>query len=64
MVHRAPGPDAVLQQGIDKAAVVIQSLHVRGSGSDRLNAWPRDGKTVALLVKTFGQCDVCGYKWY
>ena len=58
MVHRAPGPDAGLQQGIDKAAVVIQPFHVRGSGSDRLNAWPRDGKTVALLVKTFGQRDV------
>src|SRR5580700_814921 len=58
MVHRAPGPDAGLQQGIDKAAVIIQTLYVRGSGSDRLNAWPRDGKTVALLVKTFGQCNV------
>ena len=58
MVHRAPGPDARLKQRIDKAAVVIDPLHVRGAGSDRLNARPRDGKTVALLVQAFGQCDV------
>ncbi len=58
MVHRAPGPDADLQQRIDEAAIVIQPLHVRGAGSDRLNARPGDGKTLALLVKALGQCDV------
>src|SRR5258708_17184157 len=58
MVHRAPGPDADLQQRIDEAAIVIQPLHVRGAGSDRLNARPGDGKTLALLGKALGQCDV------
>ena len=45
-------------KSIDEAAVVIQPLHVRGAGSGRLNAWPGDGKTMALLVEAFGQCDV------
>src|ERR1700760_1277556 len=58
VIHRAPGPDASLKKSIDEAAVVIQSFHVRGAGPRRLNAWPRDGKTLALLVEAFGQCDV------
>ncbi len=58
VIHRAPGPDAGLKQSIDEAAVVIQPLHVRGTGPDGLNARPGDGKTLARLVESLGQCDV------
>ena len=58
VVHGAPRPDAGLEKSIDEAAIVIQTLHVRGPRPDRLNAWPGNGKTVALLVEAFGQCDV------
>ena len=51
VVHGAPWADAGFKQSIDEAAIVIDPFHVRGAGSDRLNARPRNGKTVALLVE-------------
>src|SRR5882757_3149627 len=54
VVHGAPRPDAGLKKSIDEAAIVIQPFHVRCTRANRLNAWPGDGKTVALLIKAFG----------
>ena len=58
MVHRAPRPDASLKKRIDEAAIVIDSLPIRGAGAGRLNARPGNGKTVALLIDALGQGDV------
>src|SRR5271170_8427338 len=37
---------------------MVDALHVRRAGPRGLNARPRDGESIALLVEAFGQCQV------
>lgn len=58
VIDRAERPNIGGKQRINKATVMIESLRIRRSRARRLNAGPRNRKSIALLMETFCYRDV------
>src|SRR5580658_7732697 len=58
MVESAEGTNAGLEHSIHHALVMVETFLVRRADAVRLNARPRDGEAIALLVEAFQQGNV------